>query len=104
MSPYAETWDPYSESYSINEDQLVDAGGDMVYPTPKARTVFEPMEVKELSAILDDNTPPTAYDKAYYEVVDEVISSSEFVLEFTPSNNKLLVSAVYMILRCLSTS
>ena len=117
----------------------------MVYPTPRARTVFEPMEAEELSAILDNNTPPvvgeisaipdnntpptfvpdhsnfvepleigelhvnpddetiihdnkehgifimvkgaivTAYDKAYYKVVDAVISSSTVVLEFPPS-------------------
>ena len=56
MSLDAETWDPYSKSYSINEDDLVDDGGEMVYPTPRARTVFEPMEVEEISAILDDNT------------------------------------------------
>ena len=30
----------------------------MVYPTPRARIVFDPMEVEKLSAILDDNTPP----------------------------------------------
>ena len=66
MSPDAETRDPYSESYSINEDQLVDAGGEMVYLAPRARTVFEPMEVQEISAILDNNTPPTAYEKENY--------------------------------------
>ena len=66
LSPDAETWDPYSESYSINEDQLVDAGREIVYTTPRSRTVFEPMEVEELSAILDNNTPPTAYYKAYF--------------------------------------
>ena len=27
LSPDAETWYPYFESYSINEDQLVDSGG-----------------------------------------------------------------------------
>ena len=48
LSPDAETWDPYSESYSINEDQIVDAGGEMVYPTPIERTVFEPMEVEDI--------------------------------------------------------
>ena len=52
----------------------------MVYPTPIAMTVFEPMEVEEISAILDDNNPPTAYEKAYYEVVDAVISASAVVL------------------------
>ena len=52
LSPDTETWDPYSESYSKNEDQLVDADGKMVYPTPGARTFFDPMEVKELSAIV----------------------------------------------------
>ena len=57
----------------------------MVYPTPRVRTVFEPMEVKELSAILDDNTPPTVYDKEYYELVDAVIYSSAVVLYFPPS-------------------
>ena len=73
------------KSCSINEDQLVDDGEEMFYPTPRSRTVFDPMEVEELSDILDDNTPPTAYDKAYYEVVDAVISSSAVVLEFPPS-------------------
>ena len=57
----------------------------MVYPTPRVRTVFEPMEVKELSAILDDNTPPTVYDKEYYELVDAVIYSSAVVLYFPRS-------------------
>ena len=57
----------------------------MVYPTPRARTFFEPMEVEDLSYILDKNTPSTAYDKAYYDVVDAVISSSAVVLEFSPS-------------------
>ena len=52
----------------------------MVYPKPRARTVFDPMEVEEISDILDDNNPPTAYDKVYYEVVDAVISSSAVVL------------------------
>ena len=144
LSPDTETWYPYSGSYSINEDQLVDDCGEMVYPTPRARTVFEPMEAEELSAILDNNTPPvvgelsaipdnkappnfvpyhidcfeplkigelhvnpddetiihdnkehgmfsmvkdeivTAYDKAYYKVVDAVISSSAVVLDFPP--------------------
>ena len=45
LSPDTETWYPYSESYSINEYQLNDAGGEMVYPTPRARTDFEPMKV-----------------------------------------------------------
>ena len=58
LSPDAETWDPYSESYSINEDQIVDAGEEMVYPTQRASTVFDPMKIEELSAILDENTPP----------------------------------------------
>ena len=58
MSPDAETWDPYYKSYSINEDQLVDAGGEMVQPTPRARTVFDPTESEELSDILDNNTTP----------------------------------------------
>ena len=85
MSPHAETWNPYSESYSINEDQPIDAVREMVYPTPRARNIFEPMEVEELSATLDNNTPPTAYNKAYYDVGDAVISSSAVVLYFPPS-------------------
>ena len=58
LSPDAETWDSYSESYSINEDQIIDAGGDMVYTTPIARTVFEQTEDEEISAILDENNTP----------------------------------------------
>ena len=43
------------------------------------------MEVEDLSDILDNNTPSTAYDKSYYDVVYAVISSSAVVLEFPPS-------------------
>ena len=48
LSPDSKTWDPSSESYSINEDQLVENGGEMVYPEPRARTVFDPMYTEEL--------------------------------------------------------
>ena len=30
--PDSETWDPYSETYALNEEQLVDSGGEIVYP------------------------------------------------------------------------
>ena len=46
---------------------------------------FNPMQVEVFSAILVENTPPTAYDKAYYEVFDSVIPSFAVVLEFLPS-------------------
>ena len=58
LSPDAETWDPYSPSYSLNEDHIMDAGREMGYPTPRGMIFFEAMEVEELISILDGNTPP----------------------------------------------
>ena len=48
LSPAIETWDTYSEKYSLNEEQILDAGGEIVYPTPRAREMSEPMEVGEV--------------------------------------------------------
>ena len=48
--PYTETWDPYSEIYALNKEHIVDAGGEIVYPPPQAREVFEPTEVGYLRA------------------------------------------------------
>ena len=50
LLPYNETWDPYSETYALNKVHIVDAGGEIVYPPPQAREVFEPMEVEYLRA------------------------------------------------------
>ena len=69
LSTDAETWDPYSESYSINEDQLVDAGREIVYTTPRSRTVFEPMEVEEISGIPYNKAPP-AFVPAHRDFVE----------------------------------
>ena len=48
LSPDAETWDPYTQTYALNEERLIDDGGEIVYPPPKARNVYDPMEVGEL--------------------------------------------------------
>ena len=55
LSPDAETVDLYSETYALNEEQLVDAGGGIVYPLPRASEVFEPMEVGEIRTEPLDN-------------------------------------------------
>ena len=37
LLPDAETWYPYSEIYALNEEMLMDAGGEIVYPPPLSR-------------------------------------------------------------------
>ena len=105
LSPDAETWDPYTQTYSLNEERIVDDGVGIVYPPPKPRNVYDPMEVGELYAtqyddtILHDNKTynmfgmlkeavVTAYDK----IVDAVISSSAAVLDLSLSVERSVVS------------
>ena len=56
LYPDVETWDPYTQTYALNEERLVDDGGEIVYPRPKARNFYDPMEVGELYATQDDGT------------------------------------------------
>ena len=35
LSPDASVWDPYDETWALNEDALLDDRGDMVYPAPR---------------------------------------------------------------------
>ena len=90
LSPDAKTWDPYSETYDLNEERLVDAGGEIVYPPPQAREFSKPMEVGEVRTEPLDNIieQVSAYDK----FVDAVISSSGVVLYLTPSIEGLVVT------------
>ena len=55
LSPDDETWDPYSETYALNEEQIVDTGGGIGYPPQQSRKVFEPMEVGEVRGDTLDN-------------------------------------------------
>ena len=72
LSPDAETWDTYSETYTLNEEQLVDSSGEIVYPPPRARKVFGPMEVGEVRTEPLDSMVEQLY--AHDKVVDAVIS------------------------------
>ena len=90
LSPDTETWDPNSETYALNEEQIVDSVSDIVYPPPAAREVFEHMEVEEVRTEPLDNTVEkvSAYDK----FVDEVISSSSVVLYFPQSIERSVIT------------
>ena len=90
LSPDAETWDPYSDTYALNKEHLVCAGGEIVYPQPRAREVFKPTEVVEVRTEPLDNTVEkvSAYDK----FVDEVISSSSVVLYFPQSIERSVIT------------
>ena len=90
LSPDAETWDPYSVTYALNEEQLVDSGGVILYPQPRDRGEFEPIEVGEvISEPLDNMVEQvSAYDK----FADAVISSSAVVVDYPPSIERLLVT------------
>ena len=61
-SPDAETWDTYSETYDLNKEQLVDSGGDILYPPPRDREVSEPMEVEEVRTKPLDNMVGQVYE------------------------------------------
>ena len=82
LSPDAETWDTYSETYDLNEEQLVDSGGDTVYTPPRDREVSEPMEFEEFRTKPLDNMvgKVSEYDK----FVDAVIRSSAVVIDLPP--------------------
>ena len=90
LSPDAETWDPYSKTYALNKEQLVDASGDIVYPPPRAREVFKPMEIGEVRTEPLDNMIEQLF--AYDKVVDAVIYSSDVVLDFPQSIERLVVT------------
>ena len=105
LSPDAETWDPYTQTYALNEESLVDDGGEIVYPPPKDRNVHDPMEVGELYAtqdndnILNDNKTYNMFGilkeavvNAYDNIVDAIIYSSEVVLDLPPSVERSVVS------------
>ena len=55
LLPDAQTWYPYSKTYALNEENLVDASGEIVYPPPRSKEVFEPMEVGDFRTEPLDN-------------------------------------------------
>ena len=55
LSPDAETWDPYDESYALNDDAYLNNRGEMVYPMPaKDHELIAEADVNAINVDVDE--------------------------------------------------
>ena len=73
LSPDAESWDPYEDSYAINEDSYLDSRGGMVYPMPTK--THELITEADVDSLVVDETQ-SHITKEVNDVIDFLITSS----------------------------
>ena len=54
LSPSTESWDPYEESYAINEDSYLNSRGGIVYPM--SNKTHELIAEADVDAVVVDET------------------------------------------------
>ena len=81
LTPDSNKWDPYDESYSLNEDFVLGSRGDIVLPFTSSKcTLVTEADVLSTGPENDNNDMADAH----IETIDTVIHSSSLTCSYIP--------------------